>query len=1001
MTNQTVLTFQGMISRLEQYWAGQGCLIWQPYSEKVGAGTANPATTLRVLGPEPWNVGYVEPSYRPDDGRFAENPNRMQMHTQYQVILKPDPGDPQQLFLNSLVAIGIDLQAHDVRFVEDNWESPALGSWGLGWEVWLDGLEITQFTYFQQAGGLDLDPVAVEITYGLERIAMFLQDVKEVWELQWDVGPTYGDVLKMQEIEHCEYAFNVADVGRLRQLYELYEAEFAVAIGRDLVIPAYDYVLKCSHTFNLLDTRGAVGVTERAHYFHRMRNMSRQVAEAYVVQRQRLDFPLLKTAAGAEETARDAENARPEPSLIAGNAADLILEIGVEELPSTELRNAIRQLQSLVPITLQEQRLAHEDVYVSGTPRRIVVYVKKLETQQSDETQAFRGPPAERAFDADGKATKAAIGFARSKGLTVADLEVRSDGNKRYVYAVQHVAGHPTQQLLPGILKSWVTGIRFGKSMRWNSSNQAFSRPLRWLLALYDDQVVPFNYAQVVSNRTSRGLRPHGSPVLHIPSADACFDLLAAAGILLDRDERRRQIRIGLQHLAASVDGHVPVDEDLLDEVTDLVEQPLPLLGNFEERFLDLPAPVLITVMKKHQRYFPVVDAKGALLPSFITIANGADRDPELVRRGNEAVIRARYADAAYFVREDLKRPLEDFNQELHKLTFQEKLGSMFAKVQRLQQLTPLVAEQLGQDAAGQETAARAAWLSKADLATSMVIEMTSLQGIMGEVYARAAGEEAAVAQAIREHYIVKPDAPLSPAGLALNLANRLDSLIGLFAVGLAPKSTTDPFGLRRDALGSVQNLIVSDQSFDLRRGLHAAAHLQPVSVDEAVITEVLAFIQRRLYGWVREEGFAHDVTEAILAAQGHDPALAYRAVRELTAAVARPEWMDTFTAYARCKRIVRKLDERYELNPDAYVEPATRHLHQVYLAASDSLASSPDIATLILVLDALKQPVNAFFDKVLVMADDPILRPARLALVQHIAALPDGIADLTVLQGF
>lgn len=998
MKSQPVLTFQDMISRLERYWAEQGCLIWQPYSEKVGAGTANPATTLRVLGPEPWNVGYVEPSYRPDDGRFAENPNRMQMHTQYQVILKPDPGDPQQLFLNSLAVIGIDLDAHDIRFVEDNWESPALGSWGLGWEVWLDGLEITQFTYFQQAGGLDLDPVAVEITYGLERIAMFLQDVKEVWDLQWDATHTYGDILKMQEIEHCEYAFNVADVERLQKLYDLYEKEFAAAIAHGLVIPAYDYVLKCSHTFNLLDTRGAVGVTERAHYFHRMRSMSRQVAEAYVAQRERLQFPMLQNAGRAAPAG--GEQISP-PQQISADAADLVLEIGVEELPPAELRAAIQQLQSMVPASLSEQRLDFGDVYVSGTPRRLLVHVPKLASQQRPETIVFRGPPAERAFDDSGQPTKAALGFARSKGLGVDDLEIRTEGDKRYVYAVQHKAGQPTQTLLPQLLQSWVENIRFGKFMRWNASNQGFSRPLRWLLALYADQIVPFSYAGVQSNRHTRGLRPHGSPVLSVESATTYFDVLDGAGVVFDRSTRQQQILQGLQELAATVQGQVPTDPDLLDEVTDLVEQPLPLLGRFEERFLSLPAPVLITVMKKHQRYFPVVDENGDLLPYFITVANGADRDRELVTRGNEAVIRARYADAAYFVREDRKRPLEAFNKELHKLTFQEKLGSMLDKVKRLQKLTPQIAAQLGLDEAGQQLAERAAWLSKADLATSMVIEMTSLQGILGEIYALDSGEDPTVARAIREHYVVKPDEPLGLVSLSLNLANRLDSLVGLFAVDLAPKSTADPFGLRRDALAIVQNLIAGRKSFDLRWGLQTAAALQPVPVSDSVLADVMAFISRRLYGLLREMGYEHDVTEAVLAAQAHNPAPAVQAVRELSEAVAQPTWNETLTAYARCKRIVRNLDETYELNPAAYVEPATKHLHNVTMVLQDSLASSPDISTLVLVLDALKRPINAFFDDVLVMADDPTLRAARLALVQRIAALPDGIADLSVLQGF
>ena len=290
------LTFQQVIMRLEQFWAEHGCLIWQPYSEKVGAGTMNPATVLRVLGPEPWNVAYVEPSYRPDDGRYGENPNRMQMHIQYQVILKPDPGNPQELYLQSLEAIGIDRSQHDIRFVEDNWESPALGAWGLGWEVWLDGLEITQFTYFQQAGGFPLDPVAVELTYGLERIVMYLQGVRSVWEIDWDGQHTYGQVLLPQEIEHCKYNFDYANVERLKQMYNLFEDEAQNALAAGLVTPAHDYVLRCSHTFNVLDARGAIGVTERASYFARMRDLARQVAEAYAAQRKELGFPFLKQA---------------------------------------------------------------------------------------------------------------------------------------------------------------------------------------------------------------------------------------------------------------------------------------------------------------------------------------------------------------------------------------------------------------------------------------------------------------------------------------------------------------------------------------------------------------------------------------------------------------------------------------------------------------------------------------------------------------------------------
>ncbi|NOX60801.1 MAG: glycine--tRNA ligase subunit beta [Chloroflexi bacterium] len=996
MSPNSILTFQDMISRLERFWAGQQCLIWQPYSEKVGAGTANPATTLRVLGPEPWRVGYVEPSYRPDDGRFAENPNRMQMHTQYQVILKPDPGNPQELYLDSLRAIGIDLDKHDVRFVEDNWESPALGAWGLGWEVWLDGLEITQFTYFQQAGGLDLNPVSVELTYGLERIAMFIQGVSEVWDLQWDDHHTYGDILKQQEIEHCEYAFNVADVERLQRLYDLYEAEFQAAIARGLVIPAYDYVLKCSHTFNLLDTRGAVGVTERANFFRRMRGMTRQVAEAFVEQRERLGFPL-----GLAPKPEPISPPPPSPLPDGQTEADLILEIGVEELPPRDVQDAIAQLRRNATQALDEARLSYEDVRVTATPRRIALYVSKLAAQQAPETQEFRGPPADRAFDADGQPTKAALGFARGKGVDVSELEIREEGGKRYVYAVKRVEGRPTHELLPDLLLDLTRGLRFGKSMRWNASNVSFSRPIRWLLALYGPQVVPFTYAGLLSDRVSRGLRPHGSPEIRIDRAEDYLAAIADAGVVVERDQRRALIEEGLKQLAEEAGGRAPKDDALLDEVTDLVEQPLPLLGRFDPVFLELPAAVLITVMKKHQRYFPVVDEAGEMLPYFITIANGADRDPDLVRRGNEAVIRARYADAAYFVREDRKRPLESFNAELAKLTFQEKLGSMLDKVHRLEQLTPIIADLLGLSEQDKAFAARAATLSKADLATSMVVEMTSLQGIMGEIYALDSGEPPEVARAIREAYIVRADEPLSPAGLALNLANRLDSLVGLFAVGMAPRSTADPFGLRRDALAIVQNLIAEQKSFDLVAALQAAARFQPVEVDESVLDEVMAFVARRLYGVLREAGYEHDVVEAVLAEQAANPAAATRAAAELTAAIAQPWWEEAFTAYARAKRIVRNLDETYELNPDAYTEPVTRALHAAYLAAAEKLAARRDIPTLAAALRDLQAPIDRFFEEVLVMAEDPTLRAARLALVQHIAALPDGLADLTKLRGF
>ena len=1008
------LSFQEVIMRLQAYWAEQGCLIWQPYSEKVGAGTANPGTILRVLGPEPWNVAYAEPSYRPDDGRYAENPNRMQMHTQFQVILKPAPENSQELYLASLEAIGVDRQKHDIRFVEDNWASPALGAWGLGWEVWLDGLEITQYTYFQQAGGIMLDPVPIEYTYGLERIVMFLQNVKEVWQIDWDGKRTYGDVLKLPEIEHCRYDFEVADVGRLKQMYDLFEAEARSCLAHGLVIPAHDYVLRCSHTFNLLDARGAIGVTERAHFFARMRDLARQVSEAYVEQRQREEYPWIEAQPVAGDRLQVA-GSESQPSTFNLEPLTYLLEIGTEELPPGDLVDAIAQLEAGVPRLLDELRLGHGAIRVFGTPRRLAVLVDALAPKQSDLETQVKGPPAERAFDAAGAATPAAVGFARKNGVAVEDLQVREEGGGRYVFATVRREGQPVLDVLPAALPGLVAGIKFGKTMRWNASNVAFSRPIRWFVSLWGEKIVPFVYAGLLAGRTTHGPRAADSPELSVASAHAYLPLMAEHQVMVDRPERRQTIAAQIAEQAAQVGGEIPDDPALLDEVTDLVEQPTALRGSFEEAYLRLPKEVLITVMKKHQRYFPIVRAgaaEAAMLPYFITVRNGPAEHGDIVIEGNEGVIRARYADAAYFFRADSARPLEAFTPRLATLTFQEKLGSMLDKVQRVERLVAPLAGQLGLDAAERATAQRAASLFKSDLATQMVVELTSLQGIMGREYARRSGETEAVANAIYEHYLPRfqgDAAPASKPGLLLGIANRLDSLVGLFAVNLAPTSTADPFGLRRDALGLVGSLVGRQQSFDLRPALRAAAAQMPVTVEPKVLADVLGFIRDRLFVWLRDQGLPHDVVAAVLAEQSHDPYRAAVAARELAALTQAPGWSEILTAYARCKRITRPLAETFALAPEHYEDAATRGLYEGLLAAESAMAragggdpeSCHDMALLGEVLAGMQGPINRFFTDVLVMAEDPAMRQARLALVQRVAGLASGVADLSQLQGF
>ena len=998
------LTLQEIIMRLHQYWQARGCLIWQPYNVQVGAGTMNPATALRVLGPETWNVGYVEPSVRPDDSRYGENPNRFQQHTQYQVILKPAPQDVQELYLGSLTAIGIERDKHDIRFVEDNWESPALGAWGLGWEVWLDGLEITQFTYFQQAGGFALDPIPVELTYGLERIAMFLQDVDHFKQIRYAPGIPYGELFGIAEYEHSRYNLDDADIKAQAEMFRLYESESQRCIDLGLVLPAYDFVLKCSHTFNVLDARGAIGVTERAKYFSTMRDLARQVSQLFVEQREKLGYPLLDTThtftAPATPAAGQVE--------FATTARDFVLEIGTEELPPGDAVESIIHLETALPALLEKLRLDHGETRVYGTPRRLTLQVQALAPRQRDVEEWVKGPPAKVAFDENGKPTKAALGFARSRGMDVDSLEIREIDGGRYAMGVARQAGQPAGAVLAEHLANLIAGLSFGKSMRWNASGVTFSRPIRWLLALLGEQVVPFTYAGLASGRTTYGLRPDGSPAIEITSAENYPATLSQAQVLLDPAARRAAIVEQIDTLAAEIGGQVPDDPGLLEEVTYLVEQPNALRGQFEKKYLDLPRDLLVMVMRKHQRYFPVVSPSGELLPYFISVRNGGEGHEDIVRHGNQEVVRARFADAAFFWQTDTREKLEAFLPRLHTLTFQEQLGSMLDKTRRLEQLVPHLCQVLALPEQEARVAERAAHLCKADLVTQMVIDFTALQGIMGREYARLSGEPPAVAEAILEHYLPRyagDAAPGTRAGMALSLANRLDSLVGLFAVGLAPSGSADPYQLRRDALGLIHNLLAHEQPFSVRQGLTLAAQYMPVPVSEDALEETAAFVRERLRGVLREDGLAFDVVDAVLSEQrGDDPYRARVAAEQLSNWVTREDWSQTLDAYSRCVRILRTQPDNLKsgaVEPEHLVEPATRALYAAYQQAAKQVSPDSDVDELFTAFLLLVEPITVFFDKVLVMDQDETLRANRLALLQHIAGLDAGIADLSKLQGF
>ncbi|MBA2448248.1 MAG: glycine--tRNA ligase subunit beta [Chloroflexi bacterium] len=993
------LTFQEILMRLEAFWAARGCLVTQPYDVEVGAGTNAPATFLRVLGPEPWWVAYAQPSRRPDDGRYAENPNRYQHYFQYQVILKPAPADPLGLYLASLHALGVSEQEHDVRFVEDNWESPALGAWGLGWEVWLDGLEITQFTYFQQCGNLDLRPPAVEITYGLERIAMYLQGVRDFVDIRWNDRVTYGELYRQSEIEHSTYNFEVADVESLRTLFDLYEREADRAVAAGLIAPAHDMVLKCSHLFNLLDARGAVGVSQRAAYMGRMRALARRVASAYVQQREGLDYPL-----GRAETVQADPVARPaDPPEAASpeQRQDLLVELGLEELPGRDLASAVEQLRASAPKALADAGLVHRDLRVLGTPRRLVIQASSVGMREAAKVETVKGPPFTAAYDADGRPTRAAEGFARGAGVPVDALETEEIAGRTYVVARRDVVARPTADVLAAAIGSILAGIRFDRPMYWYAPEVVFSRPVRWLVALWGDRVLRVTFAAVAADRFTRPPRGTVQTTIEIPSAADYVGRLRAIGVEPDPATRREAILTRDDALAREAGGSLDADPALLDEVTNLVEWPLPFVGAFDAAYLDAPPAALVTVMKKHQRYFPIRADDGRLLPCFLAVANGRRDDLALIRRGNEEVLRARLADALYFYRLDLQRPLADFVPELAQLTFLEGLGSILDKTGRLETLAPAVARALG-SAVPEDRLVRAAHLAKADLATGLVKELTELQGEMGREYALRSGEPSEVADAIAEHYAPRQTGDGLPAGalgIVLAVADRVDTLACGFAAGLEPTGSSDPYGLRRTALGLVRILIGLELPASLAELVSPAAEGSPLPLSDERRNALLAFLRQRLRVLLVEQGYRPELVEATLAAQADRPWLAAATVRALADALETPAFQRLMAGLKRADRIAPR-DRRCDPRLDALRDPADQALLAAYRAAADQVSalSPADVDGLVQAMLPLAEPIDRFFDAVLVMAEDPAIRQARLGLLQRIRDLPARSFDVSQL---
>ena len=677
----------------------------------------------------------------------------------------------------------------------------------------------------------------------------------------------------------------------------------------------------------------------------------------------------------------------------------LLLEIGTEEVPAHVMPGILSQLKENAAKTFDELRIEYKNIKTLGTPRRSALLVEGLAEQQADLSKENRGPAVNIAFDADGNPTKAAQGFARGQGVKPEEL-VTKDG---YVYAMVHEKGGQTVDLLGDTLKGLVDGLNFPNNMHWADLDYKFIRPLRWLVALYGQDVIDFEVANVKSGRTSRGHRFLSEGDFEIANAEDYVEACRKASIIVDQNERCEMIRQQIAEVAAANGGQAEVNEDLLEEVLYLVEYPTALCGKFDEKYLALPAEAVITPMRDHQRYFPVLK-DGQLLPLFITIRNGGKEHLETVQHGNERVLRARLEDAQFFFDEDRKKTLEQHGEKLKTVVFQDGLGTIYDKALRLEVLAGYIADAIGANEQDKKDAVRAAKLAKADLVTGMVTEFTELQGVMGREYALLDGETKAVAQAIDEHYMPRfagDSQPASVAGRIVSLADKIDTIVGTFSRGLIPTGSQDPFALRRQALGIVNMLKEAQYHISLSQLVAKAMELLKIAdagQQAKLQNDVADFMKLRLKNVLADAGIRYDVVDAVFVTVDdiYGVFLRAQAVNEAV----KQDMEKTIQAFVRTGNIARKAEDvQAAVEAGLLAEQVEKDLYKAYEAAASKVekeVAAQDYAGAIATLSQLAAPIDAFFDGVMVMDKDEKIKYNRLGLLKLVDNLICQVADFS-----
>ncbi len=1043
--------FQDFLIQLCQYWVDHGCIWSQPYDAAMGAGTFHPHTFLRGLGPEPWKAVYIQPCRRPVDGRYGKSPYRFQHYYQVQVLLKPSPSNIIDIFLNSLTHVGIDLKKNDIGLLEDDWKGPTLGAWGLGWEVRANGQEVTQFTYFQQLGGIDIQVVCGEITYGAERLFMYANGYKNALDIPFNNNFTYGDIFYQNEYEFSFFNFKEADTKQLFSHFDYCENKVAELCEKDLVLPAYDYVLQASHSFNILDARSAISVSERQRFIGRVRDCAKKCALGYLNERKKLNFPLkdrLETDARLPilSVTSDVVNTEiADKKLIFDDKVDfkekehvnVLFELGVEEIPPTFQISARREIKEKFENFLEHQKMqfkADKDFLlvldninyeVHCSSRRLALIIRQIPVFERKQTQEIWGPAERISKNSDGSLTAAAIGFCKKNNLNINDLSFKQRDDGVFLFGIKSIEPQNFIDKISSEFKDWCYNLNAPLKMRWLPSDlsPSFIRPVRWIVAMVENKIIPLNMFGLESSNLTCGQRILSPKSIELNHVNDYKKILEENFVEISFEKRKEKILFHAQELSKKLGGQLNEDESLLEKCACLSENPSVFFAQFSDDYLRLPEHLIVTVLKEHMSYFTIYgENKSGLLPYYIGVANYKCADESAMIEGTKTVVTGRLDDGTFYYDSDLLTSLPALREELTSLSFQENMGNMLEKTERIQKLSALLYKSSPvYQAKLAELLNTAASFCKADLKSGCVLEFPDeMQGVMGGILAAHQNiannkqHSELVGQYIQDHYLPSSAGspmPRSQEAAILSLADKLDSLCLYLANGLEPKGNKDPLGLRRLAL-SVGRLL----------GLKKEPHAVNISIDTAVslcvntlkefsmlehsaISEKTSdFISERIKSYLKENYDARFV-EAIKKHVTKMPLSYVLILIELLNKKMienKNVLIEITCSYMRARNLTHKVLTTVDINKQVLRQKEEINLYDILLQVkqnNDEFYKVGNFNAALNELEKLSAPMETFFNSVMVNDPDNTIKLNRIALVMLARVVFEDFIDFSYLQ--